>query len=111
MIVSKSSAIQSLRPNAEFAVRDGVVEWHSSNITQPTEAEIQAEIARLEAEQPWNELRQERNRLIAATDYLALSDSTLSAEMAAYRQALRDLPANTTDPANPVWPTKPEANP
>jgi hypothetical protein len=55
-------------------------------------------------------LRAKRNRLIAETDYLALSDSTLSAEMAAYRQALRDLPANTTDPANPVWPTKPEAD-
>jgi len=36
-----------------------------------------------------------------------LSDSTLTTEMAAYRQALRDLPANTTDPANPVWPVKP----
>jgi hypothetical protein len=106
--VDKSIAIRSLSPNAEFAVRGGAVEWHSSNIAQPTEAEIQAEIARLEAEQPWNELRQERNRLIAGTDYLALSDSTLSAEMATYRQALRDLPANTTDPANPVWPTKPE---
>ena len=110
MIVSKCSAIKSLRPSAEFAVRGGVVEWHSSNIAQPTEAEIQAEIARLEAEQPWKELRQQRNRLIAETDYLALSDSTLSAEMATYRQALRDLPANTTDPANPVWPTKPEAD-
>jgi hypothetical protein len=28
--------------------------------------------------------------------------------MQAYRQALRDLPANTVDPANPVFPTKPE---
>jgi hypothetical protein len=52
-------------------------------------------------------LRAERNRLLAETDYLALSDNTLTAEMAAYRQALRDLPANTTDPANPVWPVKP----
>ena len=52
-------------------------------------------------------LRQTRNRLLTETDYLALSDQTLTAEMAAYRQALRDLPANTTDPANPVWPVKP----
>jgi len=52
-------------------------------------------------------LRRERNRLLTETDYLALSDQTLTAEMAAYRQALRDLPANTVDPANPVWPTKP----
>ena len=59
----------------------------------------------------WNlaALRQQRNRLIAETDYLALSDATLTDEMSTYRQALRDLPANTTDPANPVWPTKPGA--
>ena len=52
-------------------------------------------------------LREERNRRLAETDYLALSDVTLSSEMTTYRQALRDLPSNTTDPANPVWPTKP----
>jgi len=52
-------------------------------------------------------LRAKRNQLLAETDYLALADHTLSADMTAYRQALRDLPANTTDPANPVWPTKP----
>jgi len=53
------------------------------------------------------ELRLKRNRLLTETDYLALADSTLTDEMRTYRQALRDLPANTTDPANPVWPTKP----
>ena len=52
-------------------------------------------------------LRRERNRLLTETDYLALSDQTLTAEMAAYRQALRDLPVNTVDLANPVWPVKP----
>ena len=56
-------------------------------------------------------LRRERNQLLAETDYLGLPDlGGFSAEMTAYRQALRDLPANTTDPANPVWPTKPEVN-
>jgi len=52
-------------------------------------------------------LRTRRNQLLAETDYLALSDQTMTAEMKAYRQALRDLPANTVDPANPVFPTKP----
>ena len=52
-------------------------------------------------------LREERNRRLAETDYLALSDATLSEEMRTYRQALRDLPANTSDPANPTWPVKP----
>jgi len=52
-------------------------------------------------------LREKRNNLLAETDHLALADATLTDEMRAYRQALRDLPANTIDPANPTWPTKP----
>jgi len=56
------------------------------------------------------ELRLRRNQLLAETDYLALADSTLTDEMRDYRQALRDLPANTVDPANPVWPVKPGGN-
>ena len=55
----------------------------------------------------WEELRTKRNQLLAETDYLALVDNTLSTDMRTYRQALRDLPANTSDPANPVWPTEP----
>ena len=53
------------------------------------------------------QLRAERNARLAETDYLALSDLTLTDEMRTYRQALRDLPANTADPANPAWPVKP----
>ena len=53
-------------------------------------------------------LRRERNARLAETDWWVLPDRTATAEQLAYRQALRDLPANTTDPANPVWPTKPE---
>ena len=52
-------------------------------------------------------LRLKRNQLLTETDYLALSDATLSEDMRTYRQALRDLPANTSDPANPTWPVKP----
>ena len=54
-------------------------------------------------------LREERNRRLAETDYLALSDATLSEDMRTYRQALRDLtdPSVTSDPANPTWPVKP----
>ena len=63
----------------------------------------------LSSEEQLKVLRDERNRRLAETDYLALSDVTLSTEMAEYRQALRDLPANTNDPANPVFPTKPGA--
>ena len=109
-MLTKSDALQSLRPNAEWVLRGDVLEWMDSSQTEPTETEIQAEIARLTAEQPWEELRQRRNQLLTETDYLALADSTLTDEMRTYRQALRDLPANTVDPANPVWPTKPGGN-
>jgi len=68
---------------------------------------IAAKTAELATEKAWNDLRTKRNRRLAETDYLALSDVTLSTEMAEYRQALRDLPANTSDPANPTWPVKP----
>lgn len=107
MTFDSIDALLSLRPGAKIVARGGVIEFYQHDDPQPTETEIQAEITRLEGEQPWKELRQERNRLLAETDYLALSDLTLSAEMTTYRQALRDLPSNTSDPANPTWPTKP----
>jgi hypothetical protein len=55
----------------------------------------------------WAALRSERNRRLAETDYHALSDTPLSDAMKSYRDQLRDLPANTSDPANPSWPSKP----
>ena len=56
-------------------------------------------------------LRQDRNRKLAETDFYALSDVTMSAEMTTYRQELRDLPSGltTVEEVNSVtWPTKPE---
>ena len=86
-----------------------IVRWEGGD-PQPTEAELQAAWDAYQAEGGFEmeQLRAKRNQLLAETDHLALSDQVLSAEMTAYRQALRDLPANTTDPANPVWPVKPE---
>lgn len=68
---------------------------------------VNAARSELNVQNAWKNLRTKRNQLLTETDYLALADHTLSADMTAYRQALRDLPSNTTDPANPVWPTKP----
>lgn len=53
------------------------------------------------------EIRAKRNKLLAETDYLALSDTTLSSDMAAYRQALRDVTSQAGFPSNVTWPTKP----
>jgi len=60
-----------------------------------------------QTDRDWAALRSERDRLIAETDWWAGSDLTMTDAQTTYRQALRDLPDNTTDPANPVWPTQP----
>jgi len=52
-------------------------------------------------------IRERRNSLLAQTDYLALSDNTLSTEMATYRQALRDITNQEGFPYNVTWPSKP----
>ena len=55
-------------------------------------------------------LRAKRNRLLAETDFYALSDVTLSDDMTTYRQALRDLPAGKDTVSkceNATWPDKP----
>jgi len=44
------TAIQSLRPNSELVIRGDEIEWLDTEQTQPTEAEIEAEITRLQAE-------------------------------------------------------------
>lgn len=60
-----------------------------------------------QAERDLTELRNERDRLLAETDYLALSDQTMSAAMTTYRQALRDITDNATSLDDVTWPTKP----
>ncbi len=77
------------------------------------------ETARDVEEQAWRdgqldrdlaELRNKRNRLLAQTDFYALSDVTMSDAMEAYRQDLRDLPSGldtTQKVADVVFPTKP----
>ena len=52
-------------------------------------------------------LRTKRNQLLAETDWRFMSDQTPTKEWIDYRQALRDLPNNTVDLENPIWPTPP----
>lgn len=60
----------------------------------------------------WDALRTERNRRLAACDWTQVADAPVDqAAWAAYRQALREMPGNTVDPNNPVWPTPPSQNP
>tara|TARA_B110001454_G_scaffold76114_1_gene73697 strand:- start:1918 stop:2205 length:288 start_codon:yes stop_codon:yes gene_type:complete len=55
----------------------------------------------------WDNVRKQRNSLLAETDFYANTDVTMSADMTTYRQALRDIPASTADSEDVVWPTKP----
>ena len=92
--------------------------YHNINGTK-VQFTADEETARDAEEQAWADaaparaladLRTKRNRLLAETDYLALSDSTLSSDMTTYRQALRDLPAGKDTVAKcegATWPTKP----
>jgi len=86
---------------------------------QPTEEQIQAKIAELEAAEPMRLLRIERDRKLTEVDWWtsrALDGTPLTTEQTAYRQALRDLPENSANVAidengtliNVEWPVKPE---
>lgn len=55
----------------------------------------------------WDNVRTRRNELLSETDWYALSDVYMSDDMAAYRQALRDLPASAENSTDVVWPEKP----
>ena len=101
-------AIKKINPNAQVTIRGNdinTIEWHNGT-TPISVSDIQAQFINVKLD----ELRAKRDRLIAETDYLALSDQTLSTEMSTYRQALRDITngITTVEQANNVtWPTKP----
>lgn len=83
----------------EIEPQDGVRRFQIVKVPEPTDEEI--------AEQ----VRLERDRRIAATDYLAMPDYPLSDEdkaaVMAYRQALRDVPTQEGFPREVVWPEAP----
>ena len=67
--MNKANAILSLRPGAQWVLRGDDLEWLDVEQTQPTEAEIQAEIARLQAEYDAQEYARKR-----AAEYPPMSD-------------------------------------
>jgi hypothetical protein len=107
-------AILKINPTAKVSVTGSdinncEIEWHEGT-TPISKADIEAQFPAVELEIALGDVRAKRDRLIAETDYLALSDQTLSTEMATYRQALRDITngITTVEQANNVtWPTKP----
>ena len=118
-----TEALAALKPNAEWRMvgtEYSGLTWLDKNQTKPTEEEINAKIAELEAAEPIKLLRQQRNKLIAETDWTQLKDIDLDIirerNWKNYRQALRDLPAKSNpkldsfgnlDLSSVNWPTKP----
>ena len=58
--IDKTSALQSLTPNAEWVLRGDDLEWLDTTQTQPTDAEIQAEVTRLQAIYDNNQYQRDR---------------------------------------------------
>jgi hypothetical protein len=91
----------------QTAFKDGVEQvagkwvwkWSISEMDDDAKAAKDAEVAK--------NVRTTRDAKLAETDWTALSDVTMSPEMAAYRQALRDVPSQESFPHNVIWPEKP----
>jgi hypothetical protein len=60
MIIDKANALQSLRPGAQWVLRGNDLEWLDTEQTQPTDAEIAAEITRLEADYAAKQYQRDR---------------------------------------------------
>jgi hypothetical protein len=109
-----TEAILKINSNAEVSVSgDDIntceITWHNGTTPIP-KADIEAQFPAVELDTAMSTLRTKRDILLAETDYLALSDQTLSTEMSTYRQSLRDITngLDTVEKCNNVtWPTKP----
>ena len=125
MIFDIQAALQALRPKANWhmiGTEYSGIHWDDKIQTKPTEEEVNAKIAELEAAEPMRLLREERNRRLAETDWTQLKDIDLDfireRDWKNYRQALRDLPAKSNpkltesgklDMSSISWPDKPSS--
>ena len=123
MKITIVEAIVALKPGAEWSLNGedySGLTWLDSKQTQPTEDELNAKVTELQTAEPFRLLREERNRLIAETDWTQLKDISLDSirekNWKEYRQALRDLPNGSTpkldsygdlDMSSVTWPDKP----
>ena len=111
-----TETVKFFNPMPENVVGIGTTYDHLKYVEgydKPPKDEFEAKLQELMAAQPLVELRAERTKVISSTDYLFTSDFPHATpekkqEWLDYRQALRDLPSVTEDPANPVWPVPPE---
>ena len=84
--------------------------YNQAKVTYDLENKRNTEYASSNHKAMWM-MREKRTFLLNKSDWTRLDDNGLSnskkTEWATYRQVLRDLPANTSDPKNPTWPTEP----
>ena len=119
MIYDRITALTHLKPKKEWVWKGtdySGFTWLESD-TAPTEAEIDAEVIKLNNAEPMRLLRIERDKKLAETDWMTLSDTTTIADAwKTYRQQLRDLPASANpkldarynlDINSVTWPTEP----
>ena len=101
-------AVLELTPTCDFVVDGDKLIWNDKEELSPTDEAIAMKVKELEAAQPLNQLRIERNELLMETDYIMVSDYPHTDKQAwiDYRQALRDLP-QTADLSNVEYPSKP----
>jgi hypothetical protein len=112
MEVTIVQALFSLTPAAKWMLNGNSysgLEWLDTVQTKPTEQEVNAEIARLNAEEPFTACKNTAKKLIAESDWAVLPDVGISngSEFVAYRATLRELIKNPV--ANPVFPAVPQA--
>lgn len=98
--IGVTEALLKLCPKAQFAVRDDEyekIEWHSTDIEQPTKEEVDAAIEQLKQDEPMESLRQIRNWLLKESDWTQGYDirqvrgEEWCTEWDTYRQQLRDI--------------------
>ena len=105
-------AILKINPQAQVSVNAediNQITWLNGTIPI-SKQDILDMLPQVELDIALDNLRAKRNKLLTETDYLALSDNTLSANMSTYRQALRDITNGLTtieQVNNVTWPIKP----
>jgi len=91
-------AIKAINPNAQVVVIGNdinSIEWHNGT-TPISKQDILDMLPQVELDMALESLRTKRNKLLAETDYLALSDNTMTEEIKTYRQKLRDITEGLT---------------
>jgi len=122
-----NTSFSAAGPNADFLTENNVVELvETLSYTTPTQKltsvdpyvqsgkayNVKVESTTTEEQailtsQKWEEVRNQRNTILQATDWMASSDLTLSDAWKNYRNELRQIPQTQTDPFNITWPTEP----